>query len=137
MNFLGLQFLDILNFLGGATILDNFIKTYGAIEEKCFFPYEWFDSIEKLNVSQLPPIDSFSSKLKDQNLPWVEYNKFMKFKNGGMEQDEILKKLETRENSTKCRRKLLGAPKYLGKGRHAHFSGLTHVVRKQRCRTYT
>ena len=68
VNFLGLQFLDILNFLGGATTLNNFLKAYGASEEKGFFPYEWFDSIEKLNVSQLPPIDSFWSKLKNHNV---------------------------------------------------------------------
>ena len=36
MNFLGLQFLDILNFLGGVTTLDNFLKAYGASEEKGF-----------------------------------------------------------------------------------------------------
>ena len=56
MKFFGLQFLDILNFLGGATTLDNFFKAYGASEEKGFFPYEWFDSAEKLNVTQLPQI---------------------------------------------------------------------------------
>ena len=36
MKFLGLQFLDILNFLGGATTLDNFPKAYGPSEEKGF-----------------------------------------------------------------------------------------------------
>ena len=30
MNFMGLQFLDILNFLGGATSLDKFLKAYGT-----------------------------------------------------------------------------------------------------------
>ena len=59
MNFLGLQFLDILNFLGEAKTLDNFIKAYGASEEKGFFPYEWFDSFEKLNVSQLHQSTAF------------------------------------------------------------------------------
>ena len=93
MNFLGLQFLDILNFLGGATTLDNLLKAYGASEEKGFFPYEWFHSIEKLNVSQLPPINSFWSTLKNHNVLSVDYDKFVQLKNGGMEKDEILKKL--------------------------------------------
>ena len=93
LNFLGLQFLDILNFLGGATTLDNFLKAYGASEEKLFFPYGCFDSIDKLNESQLPPIDSFWSKLKNHNVLSVEYDKFVQLKNGGMEQGEILKKL--------------------------------------------
>ena len=38
------QFLDILNFLGGATSLDSFLKAYKTSETKGFFPYEWFDS---------------------------------------------------------------------------------------------
>ena len=42
IKFPGLQFLDILNFLGGATTLDNLLKAYGASEEKGCFPYECF-----------------------------------------------------------------------------------------------
>ena len=34
MNFLGLQFLDILNFLGGATTLDNFLKPMERVKKK-------------------------------------------------------------------------------------------------------
>ena len=34
MSFLELQFLDILNFLGGATGLDQFLKAYGSEEQK-------------------------------------------------------------------------------------------------------
>ena len=83
MNFLGLQFLDILNFLGGATTLDNFLKAYEASEEKGFFPYEWFDSAEKMNESQLPPIESFWSKLKNHNVLSVDYDKFMNCKKKG------------------------------------------------------
>ena len=94
MNFLGLQFLDILNFLGGATTLDNFLKAYGASEEKGFFPYEWFDSAEKMNESQLPPIESFWSKLKNHNVLTVDYDKFMDCKKRGIEEKEALKKLK-------------------------------------------
>ena len=94
MNFLGLQFLDILNFLGGATTLDNFLKAYGASEEKGFFPYEWFDSAEKLNETQLPPIESFWSKLKNHNVLSVDYDKFMDCKKRGIEEKEALKKLK-------------------------------------------
>ena len=38
LNFLGLQFLDILNFLGGTSSLASFLKAYGASEEKGFSP---------------------------------------------------------------------------------------------------
>ena len=37
MNFLGLQFLDILIFLGGSVSLDNFLKAYGMEEQKNLF----------------------------------------------------------------------------------------------------
>ena len=32
----GLLFLDVLNFLGGATSLDTFLKAYGAMNRKGF-----------------------------------------------------------------------------------------------------
>ena len=34
------QLLDILNFLGGATSLDSFLKAYKTKDTKDFFPYE-------------------------------------------------------------------------------------------------
>ena len=40
MNFMGLEFLYILNFLGGATSLDKLLKAYGTSEQKGLFPYE-------------------------------------------------------------------------------------------------
>ena len=42
------KFLDILNFLVGATSLDFFLKAYKTNETKGFFPYERFDSPNKL-----------------------------------------------------------------------------------------
>ena len=35
-----IQLLDIMNFLGGATSLDSFLKAYNTRETKGFFPYE-------------------------------------------------------------------------------------------------
>ena len=43
------QLLDIMNFLGGATSLDSFLKDYKTEETKGFYPYEWFDNPEKLD----------------------------------------------------------------------------------------
>ena len=48
------QLLDIMNFLGGATSLDSFLKAYKTAETKGFFPYEWFDCPQKMNNSELP-----------------------------------------------------------------------------------
>ena len=61
------QLLDFLNFLGGATSLDSFLKAYKTEETKSFFPYDWFDNPEKLNNKELPPYDSFFSKLSNTN----------------------------------------------------------------------
>ena len=43
------QLLHIMNFLGGATTLDSFLKSYKAGEMKKYFPYEWFDITNKLD----------------------------------------------------------------------------------------
>ena len=61
------QFLDILNFLGGATSLDSFLKACKTNETRGFFPYEWFDSPNNLDVTFLPPYECFFSKLRDHN----------------------------------------------------------------------
>ena len=67
--FVDVQFLDILNFLGGAkSPLESFLKAYRTSEPRGFFPYEWFDSPNKLDAPFLPPYECFFSKLKDHNL---------------------------------------------------------------------
>ena len=62
-----IQLLDFMNFLGGATSLDSFLKAYQTKETKGFFPYEWFDCPEKMNNKELPPYDSFFSILRNSN----------------------------------------------------------------------
>ena len=58
-NFGDTQLLDIMNFLGGATGLDSFLKAYKTSETKGFFPYEWFDHTDKMQNTELPPHDAF------------------------------------------------------------------------------
>ena len=60
-----IQLLNIMNFLGGATSVDSFLKAYKAKEANGFFPYEWFDFPEKMNNKELPPYDSFFSILRN------------------------------------------------------------------------
>ena len=79
------QLLDIMNFLGGATSLDSFLKAYKTEETKGFFPYEWVDNPEKLNNKELPPYDSFFSKLRNINpLEQKEYNDFGNLTTSGL-----------------------------------------------------
>ena len=65
--FVDIQLLDIMNFLGGATSLDFFLKAYKTKETKGFFPYEWFDCPEKMNNKEFPPYDSFCNILRNGN----------------------------------------------------------------------
>ena len=53
-----------MNFLGGATSLDYFLKAYETSETKGFLPYEWFDHPDKKQNTELPPCDAFCSKLR-------------------------------------------------------------------------
>ena len=64
-----IQLLDVMNFLGGATSLDSFLKAYKTKETKGFFPNELFDCSEKMNNKELPPHDSFFSILRNSNPP--------------------------------------------------------------------
>ena len=92
-----IQFLDILNFLGGATSLDSFLKTYQSEETKGYFPYEWFDSSTKLDCNHLPPYDSFFGKLKNLNLLEKGFCQFKKMMESGKEELNVLRELGFKE----------------------------------------
>ena len=72
-----IQLLDILNFLGGGTNLDSFLKAYRTSETKGFFPYEWFDHPDKMQNTELPPYDTFFSKLRCCNPLEAEYTDYV------------------------------------------------------------
>ena len=63
------QLLDIMNFLGGATSFDSFLKAYKTTETIGFFPYERFDCPQKMSNSELPPYDAFFSNYRNVNPP--------------------------------------------------------------------
>ena len=86
------QLLDIMNFLGGATSLDSFLKAYKTAETKGFFPYEWFDSPQKMNNSELRPYDAFFSKLRNVNTLGKDYSDDQNLLSSGLK--EALSKLE-------------------------------------------
>ena len=87
------QLLDIMNFLGGATSLDSFLKAYKTEETKGFFPYEWFHNPEKLNNKELPPYDSFFSKLRNINPLEKDYNDFENLTTSGLSSEQAVCKL--------------------------------------------
>ena len=72
------QLLDIMNFLGGATSHDSFLKAYKTAETKGFFPNECFDCPQKTSNSELPPYDAFFSKLRNVNPLEKDYSDYHK-----------------------------------------------------------
>ena len=44
------------------------LNKFGLERHKGIFPYEWFDSIDKLNKTTLPPKEAFYSKLKQSGI---------------------------------------------------------------------
>ena len=86
------QLLDIMNFLGGATILDSFLKAYKTAETKGFFPYEWFDCPQKMHNSELPPYDAFLSKLRNVNPLEKDYSDYQILRSSGLKTEEAVSK---------------------------------------------
>ena len=49
------------------------LNKFGLERSKRIFPYEWFDSIDKLHETTLPPKEAFYSKLKQSGITDKEY----------------------------------------------------------------
>ena len=68
-----LRFLDVTNFLAPDFSYDKFLKPYECPQTKGFFPYQWLDSLEKLEHPFLPPHEAFFSTLKNKNISDEDY----------------------------------------------------------------
>ena len=68
-----LRFLDVTNFLAPGFSYDKFLKAYECPQTKGFFPYEWMDSLEKLEHQSLPPHEAFYSTLTNKNISKEDY----------------------------------------------------------------
>lgn len=64
----GITFLDILNYMPPGTSLDSYIKGFGIKHGKFVFPYEWFDSYDKLRSTDFPPLEAFYSSLRGESI---------------------------------------------------------------------
>ena len=90
----GVQLLDIMNFLGGATSLDSFLKAYKTAKTKGVFPYGWFDCPQKMNNSELPPYDPFFSKFRNVNPLEKDYSDYQNLLSSGLKTEEALSKMK-------------------------------------------
>ena len=88
------QLLDIMNFLGGATSLDSFLKANKTAETKSFFPYEWFDCPQKMNNSEFLPYDAFFSKLRNVNPLERDHSDYQNLFSSGLKTEEALFKMK-------------------------------------------
>ena len=93
-NFGGIQLLDIMSFLGGATNLDSFWKAYKTLETKRFFPYEWFYHPDKMYNTELPPYDAFYSKFRSFNPLEAEYLDNVNLLKSGLTTEQTVIKLK-------------------------------------------
>ena len=59
-----LLWLDISNYLAPGFSYSDFLAAYGVKEQKGYFPYEYFDSLSRLEETSLPPHEAFHSSLK-------------------------------------------------------------------------
>ena len=71
------KFLDIKNYLAPGLSYDAWCRAYGCELQKLAFPYEWFDSFEKLNHKGPVKYEEFYSSLKGGiNISQEEYQNF-------------------------------------------------------------
>ena len=89
-----IQLLDIMIFLGSATSLDSFFNAYKISETKRFFPYKWFDHLDKMQNPELPPYDAFYSRLPSCNLLETEYTDHVNLLKSGLTTEEAVIKLK-------------------------------------------
>ena len=68
-----LKFLDITNYLAPGFSYDQFLKAYECTQTKGYFPYEWVDSLEKLEFPALPPPETFHSTLSGSDINEEQY----------------------------------------------------------------
>ena len=96
-----------MNFLGGATSLDSFLKAYKTSETKGFFPYEWFDHADKMQNTELPPYDAFYSKLRSCNTLEAEYTDYVNLRKSGLTTEQASRRqIKTFKATTYCDREL-------------------------------
>ena len=69
----GLTFLDVMSYLPPNTTCSSYLKSHNVSEEKFFFPYEAFTSLEYLSKTTLPPREEFYSSLTISDLTPEQY----------------------------------------------------------------
>ena len=72
------KFLDVTQYLAPGHDYSSFLKSFHVQESKGYFPYEWFDNVNKLHYPSLPSYEAFYSTLKGNNVLHLEYIQWLK-----------------------------------------------------------
>ena len=83
-----------MNFLGEATSLASFLKTYRISETKVFFPYEKFNHPDKMQNTEFTPYDAFYNKLRSCNPLEAEHTGYVNLLKSGMTTEQTVVKLK-------------------------------------------
>ena len=67
------RFLAISNFIAVGHSYESYLKAFDVPDSKGCFPYEWFESAEKLKESSLPPHSAFFPTLTRNNISDEQY----------------------------------------------------------------
>ena len=76
-----LKFLDLTNYLAPGTSLSALYKSYNVKTPKGHFPYEYFNSLDKLKDTKLPPRKEFFSTLTNKTIDKKIYNECLEIWN--------------------------------------------------------
>ena len=83
-----------LKFFGGATSLDSFFKTKDISKTKGFFRYEWLDQLERMQTTELPPLDAFHSKQRNHNPLEAQCREYDNILRNGSTTEQVVIKLK-------------------------------------------
>ena len=70
-----LKFVDICNYLAPGFSYAKYLTAYGCAQQKGHFPYEYMDSIGKLDDRALPPQSAFFSRLTNEGISDEDYTR--------------------------------------------------------------
>ena len=68
-----IRFLDVCNFIAPGFSYDKYLKAFDCSFSKGFFPYEWMDSLDKLEHRSLPDRAAFYSHLRGEAISTEDY----------------------------------------------------------------
>ena len=91
------QLLDLLNFLGGTTRLDSFLKAYRTSKTTKIPLYQKFSDPENLTNTQLPSYENFFSELRNNDPLEKDHSDFQNLKDGNLTCKDALSKLKLRQ----------------------------------------